>query len=148
MVIFFGSCNRYLTNQMIVLITINLYETLWHITATKKMQDYSPSLSAEMKGPVQIFLYKNQFYKHKNNIKKNLITCGMNSWLWDKVPTSHNFLFLFFLYMILVNIFLQLDTTSVVIFLAHQFSLPFTFLLAAKDFDLPSSGGYLTNNVK
>ena len=78
MVIFFGSCNRYLTNQMIVLITINLYETLWHITATKKMQDYSPSLSAEMKGPVQIFLYKNQFYKHKNNIKK------VSNYLWHE----------------------------------------------------------------
>ena len=52
------------------------------------------------------------------------------------------------MYMILVNVYLQLGTTSVVIFSAHHFSLPFTFVLVAKDFDLSSSGGYLTNNVK
>ena len=50
--------------------------------------------------------------------------------------------------MILVNVYLQLDTTSLDILAAHRFSLPFTFVLAAKDFDLPSSGGYLTNTVK
>ena len=61
---------------MNVLITINISDT-WHITATKKLQDYSPALSAEMKGPVQIFLYKNQFYKQKQT--KSLITCGINS---------------------------------------------------------------------
>ena len=57
---------------MNVLIIINLKETLWHITATKKLQDYSFSLPAEMKGPVRkyLFLYKNQFYKHKNKINK------------------------------------------------------------------------------
>ena len=66
MVIFIGNCNRYLTNQMNVLITINLLNTLWDITATEKLQDYLSSLSADMKGPVQIiFLYKNQFYEHK-----------------------------------------------------------------------------------
>ena len=70
---------------------------------------------------MQIYLYKNQFYKHKSNIKKSLITCGINSWLWHKVPTWHNFLLLFFLYMIVVNVYLQLDTTSVVIFSANHF---------------------------
>ena len=50
--------------------------------------------------------------------------------------------------MILVNVYLQLDITSVVIFFKHYFSLPFTFVLVAKDFNLPSSGGYLTNNAK
>ena len=50
--------------------------------------------------------------------------------------------------MILVNVYLQLGTTSVVIISAHHFSLPFPFVLVAKDFDLPLSGGYLANNVK
>ena len=50
--------------------------------------------------------------------------------------------------MMLVNVYFQLDTTCVVIFHAHRSSLPLTFLLVAKDFDLPSSEGYLTNNVK
>ena len=112
------------------------------------MQDYSPSLSAEMKDPVQIFLYKSQFYKHKNKINKVSNCCGINSWLWHKVPIWHKFLFLFFLYIILVNVYLQLDTASVVIFSAHHFNLPFTFVLVAKDFDLPSSGGYWTKNGK
>ena len=49
--------------------------------------------------------------------------------------------------MILVNVYFQLEATSV-IFPEHHFSLPFTFVLDAKDFDLPSSGGYLMNNVK
>ena len=86
-------------------------------------------------------------YKYKNNIKKSLITCGINSWLWHIVPTWHNFLFSFFLHMILVDVYLQLDRTSV-IFPAHHFSLPFTFVSAANDFDLPSSEGYSRNNVK
>ena len=56
---------------MNVPITINLYNTLWHITATKKLQNYSFSLSAVKKGPAQITsLPKNQFYKHKNKINK------------------------------------------------------------------------------
>ena len=50
--------------------------------------------------------------------------------------------------MILVNLYLQLDTTSVVIFPVYHFSLPFTFVLVAKDFDLPSLGGILTNSGK
>ena len=81
MVIFISNFNRYLTNQTNVIITINLKDTLWHITATKKLQDYSSSLSAEMKDPVQVFLYKNQFYKHKNKINK------ASSYLWHKFLT-------------------------------------------------------------
>ena len=42
----------------------------------------------------------------------------------------------------------ELDITSVVIFTAHRFSLPFTFVLLAKDFDFPLSWGYLMNNVQ
>ena len=55
---------------MNVLITINLQDTIWHITAAKKLQDYSSSLSAEMKSPVQIFQYKKQLYNIKT--KENL----------------------------------------------------------------------------
>ena len=96
------------------------------------MQDYSPSLSAEKKkGPVQIFLYKNQFYKHKNQKAMPLFTCGINLDFGIR-------------FQILVNVKLQLDTISVAIFFAHHFSL----LLVAKNFDLSPSGGYLTNNVK
>ena len=73
-----GNCNRYLINQMSVLITMNLQEILWHITAAKKMQDYSSSPSAEMKSQVQIFLYKIQFHKYKNEINK------ASNYLWHK----------------------------------------------------------------
>ena len=50
--------------------------------ATKKLQDYMSSISAEMKdlAPI-IFLSKNQFCKHKNKINKT------SSYLWYKILT-------------------------------------------------------------
>ena len=72
---------------MKILITINLQKTLWHITATKKLQDYSSLLSAEMKGLLQIvFLYKNQFYKHEHKNKINKASSYLWYKLWSKVP--------------------------------------------------------------
>ena len=49
--------------------------------ATKKLQDYSPSLSAEMKSPAQIFLFRNEFYKHKKTKNK------LSNYLWYKFLT-------------------------------------------------------------
>ena len=45
---------------------------------------------------------------------------------------------------------INLTEIPVVIFSVHHFSkyLPFTYVLVAKDFELPSLGVYLTNNVK
>ena len=51
----------------------------------------------------------------------------------------------------LVNVYRHLtEIPVVIIFSACHFSkyLPFTFVLIAKDFDLPSSGGYLMTNLK
>ena len=51
-------------------------------TATKKLQDYSPLLSAKMKKPVQIiFLLENQFDKRKYEMSK------ASTYLWHKFMT-------------------------------------------------------------
>ena len=51
-------------------------------TATKKLQDYSPSLSAKMKKTGKIiFLLENQFDKRKYEMNK------ASSYLWHKFLT-------------------------------------------------------------
>ena len=48
----------------------------------------------------KVLFPKINFINIKTKQTKSLGTCGLNSWLWHKIPTWHKFLFLFFLYFI------------------------------------------------
>ena len=67
MVILIGNLNRYQANEVNILLTMDktaifivmhLKITLWHITATKKLRDYSSSLSEEMKALIILICMK------------------------------------------------------------------------------------------
>ena len=113
---FIGNCNRYLTNIKWMFFLSYNHKPLTHysislllkiarlfvLTINRDERSSANNISAAI---------KINFMNIKTKQTKPLATCGINSWLWHKIPAWHKFL-LFFLYVILVNVYYQLDINS------------------------------------